>query len=497
MKQAFDETLQAIGSYLPNLLGALAILVLGWIIAFAVAALVRAILHRTTLDNKLAHAVFGREGSKGRPIEDVVARAVLLIIGVFVLLAFFEALRLTTITQPLNSLLNGVFAYAPRVFGAAILLLVAWLVATILKRVMLAILEKTKLDEKIGMQVGAKEKAPVLSKTLAEVVYWLAFLLFLPAILDALQLQGPLEPVKTLFNRVSEYMPNIIGAAIIIAIGWFVARLVQRIVTNLLVAAGADRLSERVGVAAALGELKLSSLLGLIAYVFILIPVLIAGLDALKMDALTHPASAMLGRILEALPAIFGAVLILAIAYVVGRIVSGLVTNLLAGAGFNSILVRLGLSKTAVEGAHAPSTVIGTIVLVTILVLAGVEAARMLKFDTLADMLAKVITFGGHVLIGVVIIALGLFLANLVAKAVKDSGSPHASLLATSARIAILVLAGAMALRQMDVANEIIELAFGLIIGAVAVAVALAFGLGGRESAARLIEEWRGQVKGK
>ena len=400
MNEALNETLQAIGSYLPNLLGALVILVVGWIIAFVVAALVRALLHRTTLDNKVAQAIFGKEEAKGKPIEDVVARGVLMIIGIFVLLAFFEALRLTTITQPLNTMLNNVFAYLPHLFGAAILLLTAWLVATVLRRVMLAVLERTKLDERVGLQVGAKEKAPALSKTLAEVVYWLAFLLFLPAILDALQLQGPLEPVKTLFNRVSEYMPNIIGAAIILIVGWFVARLVQRIVVNLLEAAGVDRLSERVGAAGTLGELRLSKLLGLIVYIFILIPVLIAGLDALKLDSLTRPASDMLGKILDALPAVFGAALILAIAYVVARLVAGLVANLLAGAGFNNILVRLGLSKSAGEGARAPSAVVGTLVLVTILVLAGVEAARMMKFDVLGDMLAKVVVFGGHVLIG-------------------------------------------------------------------------------------------------
>jgi hypothetical protein len=63
--------------------------------------------------------------------------------------------------------------------------------------------------------------------------------------------------------------------------------------------------------------------------------------------------------------------------------------------------------------------------------------------------------------------------------------------------VAILVLAGAMALRQMEIANEIVNLAFGLLLGAVAVAVALAFGLGGRESASRLIEEWRKSTGGK
>jgi hypothetical protein len=496
MKEAFDQMWQSVGNYLPNLLGALAILVVGWVIAFVVAAVVRAILHRTTLDNKLARALFGREEGKGMPIEDMVARTVLLVIGAFVLLAFFEALRLTTLTEPINSLLTSVFAYLPRLLGGLVLALLAWLVATVLRRLMLAVLDKAKLDQRVAAGTKAAQPAAV-SAALAQIVYWLTFLLFLPAILDALGLQGPLEPVKTLLNRVSDFMPNLIGAALIVVIGWFVALLVRRVVANLLEAAGIDRLSERLGVAPALGELKLSGLLGLVTYVLILIPVLIAGLNALKLDAITQPASAMLTRILEAIPAIFGAVLILVVAYVVARIVSTLVANLLAGVGFNNVLAKIGVSKAPVEGPSAPSAVAGILVLVTIMAVAAIEACRMLQFDMLADMLRQVLTFGAHVLIGLVIIGLGLFLANLVAKAVRDSGTPHANTLATAARIAILVLAGAMALRQMNLANEIIELAFGLILGAVAVAVALAFGLGGRDSAARIIEEWRTQAKSK
>jgi hypothetical protein len=497
MKEVFDQMWQSIGAYLPNLLGALAILVIGWVIAFAVAALVRYLLHRTTLDNKLARTVFGKEDSKGMPVEDVVARAVLLIIGVFVLLAFFEALRLTTITEPLNSLLNNTFAYLPRVFGAVVLLLLAWLVATVLRRVMLATMERTKLDEKVGGEIKVAGKQLALSKTLAEVVYWLTFLLFLPAILDALALKGPLEPVQTLLNRISDFMPNLLGAALIILIGWFIARVVQHIVANLLQAAGADRLGERVGVAEALGERKVSGVAALVVYVLILIPVLIAGLNALKLDAITQPASDMLGRILVALPSIFGAVLILVVAYVVARVVSTMVSSVLAGTGFDNVLVKVGVMRKPGEGAFAPSALVGAVILAAIMVLAGIEAARMLKFDMLADILAKLLIFGSHVLLGLVIMAIGVFLANVCTKAVRESGSAHASVLATATRVSILVLAGAMALRQMDVANEIIQLAFGLIIGAVAVAVALAFGLGGRDSAARIIEEWRGTIKGK
>ena len=115
----------------------------------------------------------------------------------------------------------------------------------------------------------------------------------------------------------------------------------------------------------------------------------------------------------------------------------------------------------------------------------------------LADLVAEFTVFAGQVILGLIVFSIGLYLANLAAKTVRASGTTQAGLLALAARISILVLAGAMSLRQMGLANEIINLAFGLLLGAIAVAVALAFGLGGREVAARELEEWLQSLRSK
>jgi len=217
---------------------------------------------------------------------------------------------------------------------------------------------------------------------------------------------------------------------------------------------------------------------------------MIAALDALNMGAITQPASDVLGIILGAFPVIFGAVLVLAVAYIVGRVVAGLITSLLAGIGFNTILARLGLGKEPGEGERTPSEIVGYLVLVAVMLFASIEALDLLNFELLAGGLAQFTVFAGQVILGLIIFAVGLYLANLAAKVIRTTGAAQAGLLALAARVSILVLAGAMALRQMGLANEIVNMAFGLLLGAVAVAVALAFGLGGREVAARGLEEW-------
>jgi hypothetical protein len=105
-------------------------------------------------------------------------------------------------------------------------------------------------------------------------------------------------------------------------------------------------------------------------------------------------------------------------------------------------------------------------------------------------MVSKVTVLAGHIILGLIILGVGLYLANLASKAVEASGASQSGLLSLAAKVAVLLLFAAMSLRQMGLANEIVELAFSLLLGAVAVAAAIAFGVGGREIAARKLKEW-------
>jgi hypothetical protein len=246
-----------------------------------------------------------------------------------------------------------------------------------------------------------------------------------------------------------------------------------------------------------LGTSRLSQVIGLIVFVLILIPLLIASLNALELEAITQPASNMLNMLLGALPGIFGATLVLILAYVVGRVLATLLTNVLDGIGFNTVLVRLGLIQEVPAGPQSPAAVMGTLFLTAVMLFAAMEASKLLGFALLADLISRFMVFGGHLLLGLIVIAIGLYLANFASTAIQSSGAAGASLLAKAAKVAILVLVTAMALRQMGLADEIVNLAFGLLFGALAVAVALAFGLGGRDIAAKEIQEWVQSIKSK
>ena len=485
------QLFQYVGPYLPTLLGALAILVGGWLVALLASIIVRAAIHRTGLDRRMAKW-FSGEDTQAPRIERGVARLTYYVILVFALVAFFDTLGLTQATQSLNSLLDQILAYLPRIVGAALLLLIAWVVATATRFFVRQVTAAVKLDEQLNKAaVQEGEEPPVtLSKTASEAVYWLVFLLFLPAILNALALPGLLEPVQAMVTKVLGFLPNLLAAVLILGIGWMAARIVRRICTSLLAAVGTDTLSQRVGLASVLGEKRLSGLFGLVVYILILLPILVAFLNALQLQAVTEPASDMLNVVLSALPALFAAALVIGIAYVVGRVVASLVTNLLAGLGFDKLPAKLGLKMEQVEGRRTPSEMTGYLVIVATMVFAVMQALPLLGFDLLAGLIAQFLVFTGHVVMGLIIFAIGLYLANLAAVTVRSSQIRQAEIVASVSRVSIIVLAAAMALRQMGLANEIINSAFVIFLGAIAVALALAFGLGGRESAGKVLDEF-------
>ena len=504
-----------LGPFLLNLLGAIAILVVGWIVATFAAGLVRGLLKRTTFDNRLAEMVFGQDSAQKLPIEQWVAAAVYWVIMIFTLVAFLQALRLDVVSEPLNDFLQQIFQYLPRIGGAVVLLGIAWAIATVVKVLVTQGLSRFNLDDRLNQQMGDGASPFLVNETIGNILYWFIFLLFVPLILSALDLPGLLDPVQSLIDQFLQAIPRIITAAIIFGIGWFIARIVRDIVTNLLRATQADQLGSRFGLSASEAQegIALSTLVGTIVYALVLIPTAVAALTELDIEAISGPAISMLDQVLAVIPQVFTAGVVLVAFYVIGRFVSELVTSVLTGIGFNNILDILGLpdlsSADAQPGINAegqpevrvesvtrtPSEYVGLLALVGIVLFGAITATEILGFEVLTTVVQAILRISARVLSGVLVFAVGLYFANLAFRLIHNMGGGQANFLAQAARIAIISLVTAMGLQQMGVATDIVNLAFGLLLGAVAVAIAIAFGLGGRDVAADELRGWLNAFK--
>ena len=484
MTTLFESLQSTLGQTLPALIGAAIILVVGWIVALAI---------RTALRKSLAflkvNEHFRTSTGSALDVELGLASGVYYLILLLVLIAFFNTLDLELVSEPLRALVHEVFAFVPKLVAAGLLLLVAWILAMIVRAVVTRALGATTLDEKLSAGAGVRP----FSDSVGNVLYWFIILLFLPAILGALELGGLLGPVRDMVQKILAMLPNILAAAIIAAVGWWVAKIVRELVTSLLATAGTDRLGDRAGLR---GTMTLSRLIGLVVYILILVPAIIAALEALQIESITAPATRMLDELLVAMPNIFAAAIILAIAFFVAQLISTLVTSLLGGLGFDTLPEKLGLGR-AFEGTATPSQLVGRLAVFFVMLFAVVEAAGRLGFSQISQLVSMFIEFGSDVLLGIVIIAVGFWLSNLAHGAVIRLQGEQARVVAGVARFAILGLIVAMGLRAMGLADDIVNLAFGLTLGAVAVAAALSFGLGGREAAGRQMEHWLRRLRGE
>ena len=482
-----------------HLVIALGVLVAAFGFALAVVILLRRALFRLGLREKVAarvaggvRLVLGPERAARQDVDALAGRIVFWGLLVLVGAGVASVVDLSSIGGIGGTMLGRIMAMAAQLGRALVVFLAAWFLAAVLRRAVRVALEAAGVDERLDR--GDDRPPGRISHAVPEVVYWIVLLLFLPPILKALELEGVLLPIETIVNQVITFLPNVLGAIIIFLVGWFIARIAKALVTNLLAAVGLDSAAERLGLRRVLGSRTPSALLGGIAYLLVLFPVILTGLDRLSLDVITGPASEMLGRVFAALPLLLVAVALLVTAYVVGWIISNLARDLLREAGFDHVLTRIGLTSTTTGDEFAASNVVRVVVLALIMLFASIEAASLVGFENAADLLALLLQFAGHFLLGVVFLGFGVFLANLSARGILAGSIPQARLLALAARVGILLFTTAVGLSLMGIANEIIELAFGIVLGAIAVSFAVAFGLGGRDAAARQIERWQSRM---
>ncbi|MGE0805425.1 MAG: mechanosensitive ion channel [Burkholderiaceae bacterium] len=392
--------------------------------------------------------------------------------------------------------------WGPRVLAAVAILLITHFVAKAVKWAVLKLVGNVKFFSRAPARDGES-----LGTSLGALAYWLIWLVGLLVAVQPLQLTYALAPIQTLTNEVFGYLPRIAGAALIFFIGVLLARIARNVVEAGLAVLNFDGLLARVGsLGVETGEalpsasapaaapppasrnaLSPSRLIGAVVYALVVIPVSIAALQTLGIESIVVPTVAVLQTVLEAIPRVIAAALLLAIAYFIARWVRDLVEKILASLGFDESLGSLGDLSSRTK----PSRVAGLIALTAIMLFSAIEAARLVHFDAVAGMLAQVTDLGGRVVFGSVIVVFGVVMGRIVARVVGDSVGESG--LPSLLKYAVIALAVAIGLRFMGLANEIVNLAFGLILGAAAVACALAFGLGGRETAHRLLQKWTGE----
>ena len=371
--------------------------------------------------------------------------------------------------------------YGQNLAIVAAILVVTWLAAKVAKWAFAKAVDKIEFlqrDTGSGESVGA---------SLGKIVKLLIWLFGLVAILNVLNLGSVTGPVQELLNNVMGFIPRLIGAGIIFFVGSMIAKIVRDIVETGLSTVNFDKWANKGGAAEVTGNSTISKTIATVVYVLIMIPVAIGALQALQITAISDPLVGMLNTILAAIPNIVGAAILLGLGYMIGKWVAGLVEEILPGLGVNRSVSALGILPAGVTA----SGVVAKIAMIAIMLVSAIAATRLLNFPELTTLVTQVVEIGSGVIFGGVIIAVGFLLANLLSNLFAAGGGMAASVI----KYATMFLFAFIGLREMNIGNEIVEMAFGALVIGGAAAAALAFGLGGKEAAARKLAELEGGAK--
>lgn len=462
-----------------NIIASIIILLVGLALASVVVSKLEHVLTKTKLFSNLEHEITGKEGGTSTSAIKILLKFIYYIFVIFIIGIIMEKLGFSRLVNPILNLLDPIFSYIPNVLGGIVLLIVAIILAKLSQKFSEIFFRKMKVDEKIH----SNENGISLSKIFSEIISLVIFILILPGVLAALKLDKILIPITDMLTKFLNYVPSLVAAALVLVVGWFIASKLRDILKGVL---DSFKLDEKLSIdGRVLFEGKLSSVIANIVYVLVLIPVFSASLNYLGLDIIISPVISMLNILFNYVPNLVGVALVLVVAMYFGRIIENIITNLLIGLKFDSYLEKAGL-KT-IENNY--SKLVGKFSKILIIYFAIIQSIEILNFGSLQDLSLRLTVLLGDILLGVIVIAIGIIIANYAAKIIKNTSLENKDQIANIAKVAIIVFVGAMGLRQMGIANEIINLAFGFTVGALAVAFAIAFGIGGKDLAKEKLQK--------
>jgi len=371
---------------------------------------------------------------------------------------------------------------------AALIIIVGYFLSKLAAAIVSGAINRT------GIGKNAKITGGNIGKSLSKAVFWVLWLVFIlmglsqfPAVSQELGFLN--DMMETIFN----YLPQLVVGIVVFAVGLMLSNVVKNALTSTLEVAQVDRFASRFTngeVADAASTTSISSSLGGLAKAIVIMLFAIAAISIWDIPGFSDEVTGMLGTVLDYIPNIAGAAIILGVAVFIGRFVSNLAKSTLPALGIDNSLASVA-SLDGETSNVVPSNIIATIAFVSIVLMGLTAAMNALGIPALTNVFDTLLQVGGNVVLGAIIIGAGFFIANFVSKIVTQTSGDLAGKIIKYVTIIIVTFMG---LSTMNLGEDIVSTAFEYSLGAAAVAGgiggAIAFGLGGREWAGKKLQEW-------
>ena len=390
----------------------------------------------------------------------------------------------------INELFNKIYSALPGLLGAALLLVIALFMAFLAKKLTTKGLDKVEFDSKLQKWGMAKndEESNIFIETIGSLVYFVTILLFTPFIFTGLNLSGVADPVIIMLDKFWDFIPNLLVSVMIIIIGSYLCKFIKKLSRNLFEGIDVDRWYRKLigqqETAEFVTETRLADVLSSIIYVLIYIPIITVALQILGVSTISDPIVSVLNQIVSVIPNVLAAVVLVIIGNFIAKLVADLIESMLKTSGIDKYSQYLNFKG---ETSILISNVSAQIIQAVLMIFFMVEAISVLQLDVLNSIGNSIIAYLPAVVSSVIILAVGIIGGNVLATFLaKVSGS---KLFGEFIRYGVIIFAVFMTLDQLKFAQTIVNTSFTMLLGAFAVAFALAFGLGGRDFAAKQLEK--------
>ena len=220
-------------------------------------------------------------------------------------------------------------------------------------------------------------------------------------------------------------------------------------------------------------------------------------------NLIVEPVIQMLTRIMAYLPVLLGALVILIVGWIVAKAIRRLVDWLLKVIRFDALADKAGISEILRKGDLKISAreVVSSIVYWLVVIMVLVMTVDALGLPKSSDVLASLFAYVPKVIAALLVLIVAMFLASFVSGIVRTAAGnanlPKPQVLAGISRWAIIIFAVTISLEQLGIAPLLVTATFNIILGSICLALALAFGLGGKDAAAKYLEELKQKRSGK
>lgn len=390
----------------------------------------------------------------------------------------------------MNDLTANLEQSLPDILFGILFLVIAIIAGYIVKNLIVKGAKALKLDQKFG---DIAKEANSIPELLGKLGFILTVLFFLPGIFDRFGLNNISAPLTGMLGTFLGYIPRLIGAALLLFLGFVIAKIVQQLTMGFLERVKVDKLKDKMGLTDPNGPdepsknaLSFADLGGKVLYVIVLIPFIIAALEVLNIDAITDPAVTMLTSITSIIPQILAAGILILIGIFIAKLVGDLVENIIDGFGISDKVADV-MDEPRATGFDL-GRVVGIVVKALIILFFTVQAFDLIGLTIFQTIGGAVIAYLPMILSALLILLGGYVLGSVAKRFIVDT-LPQARFAAMIIKGVIITIAALMALSHLGIGALFVETLFIAIIVASAVAFAIAFGIGGRDFARNTLQK--------